>query len=224
MLDVDTICNLLIFLIFLFFLIIFIIVFRAFITNDFPTYSITDFDESSVNTGDIVIVGYTHIFGKLVRGFTCSVWTHSGVIWRDPITNFPYVVELGIYKKKFKGLFKIPLELWRLVNKKQIKGILKYNSTLELDTEAFENIFKRFKNIKIDKFNYKWYKFLYKKKYYNDNNRTIFTCFEFTIMLLQELGIYSKKYHSSSYFPGDIGNNNIKTNKGHYYSNVVLIL
>lgn len=219
----DLILNIIIFIIIILIVIIIVCIVKGILTSDYPETKIVNLDDNELNTGDIVIVGYNNFFGKIVRGFTSSIWTHSGILWRDPKTNFLYIIELGVYKKyKLKGIFKIPFNLWISANKKHIKGLLKYSGETKLSAEKMENIYNKYKTIELDKFNYKWYRFLYKQYYNEEKNRNIYTCFEFTIKLLQEMDIYMKNYLCSSYFPGDIGNNKIFKNLGHFYENVKL--
>jgi hypothetical protein len=213
-------CIFILIFILLLFIIIFII-FNSYSPHDLPSRQYLNFDPDSVKTGDILIIGYNHIFGKVLKGFTSSIWSHSGIAYRDKDTNFLYVVELGVYKKLYKGVFKIPFDTWYRINKRQYLGILRYNGP-SIDLDKFDTLFTKYKNYTADYFNYKWYRFLLKTKYKPDLNRTKYTCIELTIHILQQLDIYSKSYSCSSYFPSAIGNNKIPTTFGKFYDNVIL--
>jgi hypothetical protein len=220
----DIIENIIIFFIIVIIVVVVILIIKGFLTSDYPETKIIDLNQDTLKTGDIVIVGYNNVFGKIVKSLTSSVWTHSGVLWRDPKTNFLYVIELCVYKKlKIKGIAKVPFDIWIELNKKHNLGLLKYSGSIEVCSNKMDEIFKKYENIELDKFNYKWYRFLYTQNYKQEKERNIYTCFEFTIKLLQEVGVYKKNYLCSSYFPGDIGNNNIKTNLNFYYQPVIKI-
>ena len=219
----DTIDIILLVFLLLFSIIIVIIIFiciNGSKIQDVPSTEIKFIDPNSINTGDIVVVGYRNVFGKILKGITSSIWSHSGIAYRDPNTNFLYIIELGVYKKYYKGIFKIPFHDWIKYNRKHYLGILTYNGPT-IDIKKFDEIFDKYKLYNIDPISYKWLRFLYKSNYRKINKNT-YTCIELTISILQELDIYKKKYLSSSYFPRDIANNNIPTINTVFYNNVKL--
>ena len=48
-----------------------------------------------------------------------------------------------------------------------------------------------------------------------------YACFEIIVLLGQQVGIFSKNRHYSSYLPGDMGNDNIELAEGVNYSKTV---
>lgn len=182
-------------------------------------------DISSLRTGDIVGTSYNRINGYFISAWSKSSWSHTGIVWRDPLTNIPYVIEVCRYRDdKYKGFIKIPFITWMKYNKKACKGLLRYKGE-DLDPVKLKAKFDSFKGSRLEGFNVGWKRFLTKKDYDYDLGRSEgdserYTCFEVTIILLQDAGVYSKEYSPCSYFPGSIMNRHVKTINGNYYEKV----
>src|SRR5207244_856424 len=70
-----------------------------------------------LDTGDILGVSYGGIFGSIITSFTFSAWSHTGVIWKDPIDNKLYIIEGAMYDIPYQGIIKILFNLWLYINK-----------------------------------------------------------------------------------------------------------
>lgn len=175
-------------------------------------------DSMEVNTGDIVLVSYPNVSGGLISAFSKSVWSHTGMIWVDPLTDIRYVLEGAIYRyKKYQHFFKIPFETWLYFNRKFILGYKKYYGP-PINSDFLWSKFEwMVKNCKLDKFNIFWARFLADKDYYEYSKSPAYSCLEASVILGQDAGIFYKDKIYCSYFPGDIANNRITLCKGIKY-------
>ncbi len=192
-------------------------------SDDYPE-SIENINALEMNNGDLVCVSYPNIAGAFVSCFSKSIWSHTGTIWVDPKTNVRYVVEGAIYRhKKYQHFQKIPLETWLFFNRKSIIAYKKYKGP-PISSEYMEKVFEPFiKNCKLEGFNIFWARFLVQKPYYEYAFNSKYTCLEFTIILGQELGIYTKKNIYCSYLTNEIVNNGIEFCPGISYSKPIQI-
>lgn len=185
--------------------------FRISACSDLPKV-MYDIDFDSINTGDILGVGYTHPFGWFVKAWSGSTWSHTGIAWRDPDDGQLYVLEAATYSKTYQGVMKIPIVNWIRFNRKSHIGISKLRGKT-LDPIVLINAFeKRSKYLKLEPYNLSWYRLLYKTPYY-DQKRESYTCYEIVITILQDVGVIRKKYTCSSYFPCDIMEGRIDLSK-----------
>ena len=194
-------------------------------------YNITSVDDKpkkgeyleldSVKTGDIIAVSYRAINGYIISAWSASTWSHTGLIWRDPETDIPYVLEACSYRSlNMKGVIKIPLYKWLILNRKNMKGIVRYKGT-DIDPYRMIDEFNKFSDCKLEGFNQTWKRFLVTRELKDDDFRangeyTSYTCFEITIIVLQKLDVMDKKYTASSYFPDHIMNLNVHGMRGKY--------
>lgn len=211
-----------IYLIFLFFIFVLFILYLISFINRSTTYDYTSNCEyremRDFNNGDIVGVSYYSVSGAIVTSFSRSIWSHTGIIWVDPITNIRYVLEGAIYRlKKYRHFFKIPLETWLFFNKKSIIGYKKYNGP-EIDSDFLWSKFEWLtKKCELEPFNIFWSRFLVDKQYYEYSRKDRYTCLEATVILGQDAGIFKKDKIYCSYFPGNIINNEISFCEGINY-------
>lgn len=176
---------------------------------------------SSLRTGDIVGVAYYNFAGGMVAGLTKSIWTHTGVIWVNPNTLEPYVLEAANYRNTiYKNIFMIPFSTWYALNKRSLIGLKRYVGP-EIDGNKMLQVFNKYKGIKLEGFNLRWARFLTKHKYDKNYKRNSYTCFEVTIQILQDIGIYRKDYQSCSFFPRNIMESTIGTNYPNCYLSTV---
>lgn len=202
-------------------LVIFILYMISFIiratTDDYPE-KCRYLDLREYNNGDVMCVGYHSISGAIITSASNSIWSHTGIIWVDPITNVRYVLEGAIYKlKQYQHFFKIPLETWLFFNKKHIIGYKKYHGP-EIDSNYLWDKFEWLtKNCKLEPFNIFWSRFLVNKQYYEYSKKDKYTCLEATVIIGQNAGIYKKDKIYCSYFPGNIANNEISLCEGVFY-------
>lgn len=168
--------------------------------------------------GDIVCVAYYNLSGAIVSSFSNSIWSHTGIIYVDPKTDIRYVLEGAVYRhEKYKHFFKIPLETWLHFNRKNLIGYKKYYGP-EISSDF---LWKKFewmvKDCKLEPFNIFWSRFLCSRAYYEYSRRNKYTCLEATVILAQDIGIFEKDKIYSSYFPGNVVNNQINLCNGISY-------
>lgn len=180
-------------------------------------------EESDINTGDILGVGYRHPFAWFVTAWSSSVWTHTGVAWRDPDTKQLYVMEAAIYDKPYQGTFRIPFQLWLKINKRSRLCHLKYTGP-KLDERRMSEVFKPMEAIKLSGFNWTWYRFLMRRPYVEEKLDRHYVCYEITIMLLQRMGIVQKTYMCSSYFARDVIWRHLEYEPGYGYEDPVSLV
>lgn len=178
-------------------------------------------DANDMNTGDILCVAYNNLAGAFVGSFTNSVWVHTGMVWVEPETEIRYVLEGAIYRQtEYKHFFKIPVNTWLNINRGSLMGYKKYFGP-EIDAKKMIETFVPFeRSSELEGFNPFWIRFLMTLPYYEKIHSKKYTCFECTVILGQENGIFKKNRYYSSYFPTDIINNKIDFCKGVSYSPV----
>jgi hypothetical protein len=186
-------------------------------TYDYPIKS-EYLDMREFNNGDVVCVSYYNVAGAIVTSASHSIWSHTGTIWVDPVTNVRYVLEGAIYRmKKYQHFFKIPLETWLFFNKKSLLGYKKYHGP-EISSEFLWSKFEWLvKKCKLESFSLYWARFIADKDYYEYSRKDKYTCLEATIILGQNAGIYKKDKIYCSYFPGSVANNEISLCDGVSY-------
>lgn len=191
--------------------------------NDYPETAVYP-DMLEFKNGDIVAVSYNSIAGAIVTSFSSSIWSHTGTVWIEPITNIRYVLEGAIYRhKKYHHFFKIPLETWLFFNKKFLVSWKKYEGP-PIDSNYLWSKFEWLhKNCKLEGFNVFWSRFLAKRDYYEYSKVSKYTCIEGTIILGQDTGIYKKNKIYSCFYPGDIVNDVIEYEKDVSYSKPIKI-
>jgi hypothetical protein len=194
---------------------------RIFTSNDFKMET-EELDPSTIETGDILCVGYNTIFGNFVRLWSHSVWTHVGLAYKDP-TGAIFVLEACHYPDR-NGILKVPLSVWIGWNKNAYLCVkrLRTIGDAKLNVEALLTEFKRYEEIKLDSFNWQWYRLLLTKKYQEPKMLSQhYTCYEVALNLLKAVGVVRKDYASSAYFPGDIVWGKFSTNPGFWYDHPV---
>lgn len=181
-------------------------------------------DPGEFNNGDLVFVSYNSIAGAIVTSFSSSIWSHTGTIWVDPVTNVRFVLEGAIYKhKKYHHFFKIPLDTWLFFNKRFLIGWKRYIGPQIDSTFLWSKFEWLHKNCKLEAFNVFWSRFLINKDHYEYSRLSKYTCLEATVILGQEAGIYKKDKIYCSYFPGNLVNDEIKFASGVSYTKPIKI-
>ena len=209
----------LLFIIFAFLLVVAMI--NKYTSHDEPVVN-EHIDPYDLTTGDILGVAYPNLAGAFVSSFSGSIWSHTGIVWVDPDTGRPYVMEGAVYPDaRYQGAFKIPFNRWYRYNRGFILGIKKYIGT-PIDARNFNECFKKYEGkVNLEGFNMSWGRFLVNKKYYEHKLCKTYTCYEINIMHLQSAGIYKKERLQSSYFPDHIMNGYIPLEDGAKYKNTV---
>lgn len=177
--------------------------------NDYPTEAMY-IRPWQCNNGDIVCASYYNMAGGFVTSISRSIWSHTGTIWVDPKTSIRYVLEGAIYlHESYKHFIKIPLVTWLHFNRKSLLGFKKYHGPI-LDSDFIWSKFKwLYDDCKLEGFTVLWSRFLFDKAHYEYSRKNKYTCLEGTVILGQEIGIFKKDKIYSSYYPGNIVNNEI---------------
>lgn len=192
--------------------------------DDYPR-EVVYAEPGNFNNGDIVFVSYSSIAGGIVSSFSSSIWSHTGTIWVDPVSNVRFVLEGAIYRhQKYHHFFKIPLDTWLFFNKKFLTGWKQYQGPAISSEYLWEKFKWLNKDCKLEAFNVFWSRFLVNRDYYEYSRLSKYTCLEATIILGQDAGIYAKDKIYCSYFPGDVVNDQIKYTPGVSYSKPIKIV
>jgi hypothetical protein len=151
-----------------------------------------------LKSGDLVFVSYKNLLGKVSKLWNGSKWTHVGMIYKEPITEKIYVLEMAEYNNPNfeKGSLKISYDIWLKLNQDyeiDYKPISKL-----VDSRRVLSLFEKYKHKKLHRLDYnpKNYKrILFPEKELPDR----ITCVEFIALLLQELDVLPKQKHISFY-------------------------
>lgn len=182
--------------------ILFITTYHMFIANDFPT-TIEVLNPNQLKTGDILTVGYRHGMGWFVTFWSRSVWSHTGVVWKDPKTGELFMLEAANYGGDWNGVIKIPFRIWLKLNKGSDLCLNRIITDKPVDADKLHQAFLSIKDNKLDAFNPNWYRLLFKTPWVEETKPSARTCYELSIKMLQQAGIVQKKFMGSSYFPKD---------------------
>jgi hypothetical protein len=200
-------------IIMLFLLMILFISYRVMRAEDLPKRT-EDLDPTTLETGDILGVGYRHPFGWFVTAWSSSVWSHCGIVWKDPVTSEPFVLEAAMYGGKYNGMFKIPLAVWTSINRGSYLGLTRIRGK-PVDAKKLMNAFNaRKRYVGLEAYNWKWYRLLTVKPF-TEENRTKYTCYEIVVSVLQDAGVLNKNSSCSSFFPTDIMEGKLEFVKGY---------
>jgi hypothetical protein len=156
------------------------------------------YETSNLKSGDLVFVSYKNLLGKASKLWNGSKWTHVGMIYKEPITEKLYVIEMAEYNNPNieKGAIKVSYDVWLKLNKDSeitYKPISKV-----VDSRKVLSLFQKYKHKQLHRLDYnpKNYKrILFPEKELPNK----ITCIEFVALLLQELDVLSKQKHSSFY-------------------------
>lgn len=208
-------------IVFIILIMIVVAAFRVACCNDLPK-KMEDLDLTKLKTGDIIGVGYTHPFGWFVKAWSGSVWSHTGIIWEDPITNEIYVLEAAMYTGKYRGVIKIPLVNWIRFNRKSHIGVARLKGKTVDPNELLKAFEKRQSKVKLESYNWRWHRLLYTTPFYEET-RTKYTCYEIVVNTLQDVGVIRKIHTSSSYFPYRIMSGDIPLSNGYIIEPAILL-
>ena len=167
------------------------------------SYHIKNSGSLTLKSGDLVFVSYKNILGKAAKLWSGSKWTHLGMIYKEPISEKLYVLEMAEYNNPNleKGALKVSYDIWLELNKdneimyKQIPKII--------DSRKVLSSFLKFKEKKLHRFG--WNPSKYKHLLFPERELPEkITCVEFVVLLLQELDVLSKDNHPSFYSAWDV--------------------
>lgn len=192
------------------------------LTSDLPAKEKVA-DPEDIQTGDILGVSYRHPLGWFITAWSSSYWHHTGVAWRNPLTNQLFVLEAARYKEPYSGVFRIPFDQWLHINRRTYICHLRLNHTSTDLAQRIDSEYVKLERINLDTLNWQWYRFLIRQPYVEEKLNRHYTCYEITIMLLQRLGIVKKEYTCGSYFASDIIWRHLPMEKGYVYEDPVLL-
>jgi len=179
-------------------------------------------NRSQLKTGDILIISYVNLAGKIVHALTGSRWSHAGIVYIDPQTGLQYVLEGANYRQDGfrRNFFKIPLTKWIRINRYSTLSRMEINR--QIDPKVLIQSFEGFRQYgQLDSLNPKWIRFLQTtphKAYSNDDYNRGFTCIEACIRTLQNAGVFEAQKSESSYFLTQVMDSSLKTINGYAYS------
>lgn len=177
-------------------IILLLILFRVGTTKEI--YTPVSYDTSTLKSGDLVFVSYKNLLGKVSKLWNGSKWTHVGMIYKEPITEKLYVLEMAEYNNPNieKGAIKVSYDTWLKLNK---DSEITYKPISKLvDSRKVLSLFQKYKHKKLHRLDYnpKNYKrILFPEKELPNK----ITCVEFIALLLKDLEVLSKQKHSSFY-------------------------
>lgn len=192
--------------------------------SDFPL-SVRYIDPYEMKTGDILCISYNNLAGVIVGSLTNSAWIHTGMIWVDPDTNIRYVLEGAMCRQKtYKNFYKIPVTSWLNINKNSTLGYKCYNGPPVDPNKMIEAFTPFMEKSKLEGFSPEWLRFLFNDPYEEKTvQKAKYTCFESTIIIGQQCGIFSKSRKYCSYFPCHVVNDDVPMVPGSSYSKVIQV-
>jgi hypothetical protein len=225
MFDFEFLIWIIIYVVIILTLIFVIFIIRLLLAEDYPD-KIEQLDLSNIQTGDIIGAAYQRSHGYFVSFWSASIWSHVGLAWRDPITQDLFVLEAAVYKdRRYRGILKVPILDWIRFNRKGYMGVtrlIRTKNSPPIDPIKMIQIYQGLQKLEIDSFNWGWTRLLFKTPY-TPERMTHYTCYELTVLMLQEIGVVAKKYRSSSYFPGDIMSGNLDFVLGYSVDPIVFV-
>ena len=225
MFDLEFLVWVIIDVVIIFTLLFLIFIIRLLLAEDYPD-KIEPLDLSTIQTGDIIGAAYRRSHGYFVSFWSSSIWSHIGIAWRDPVNQELFILEAAVYKDpKYRGILKVPILDWVRFNRKGYMGVTRLRraeNVPPIDPTQMMQTFEEFQKIEIDSFNWRWLRLLFKTPY-TPERQTHYTCYELSVLMLQEMGIVAKKHRCSSYFPGDIMSGNMEFVPGYSVDPIVFV-
>lgn len=153
---------------------------------------------SELKSGDLVFVSYKNLLGKVSKLWNGSKWTHVGMIYKEPITEKLYVLEMAEYNNPNieKGAIKVSYDTWLKLNK-DCEITHKPISKL-VDSRKVFSLFQKYKHKQLHRLDYNpknYRRILFPEKELPNK----ITCVEFVAVLLQDLEVLSSQKHPSFY-------------------------
>ncbi len=197
---------------------VFFICLRVLVADDYPAH-LEVLDVKSINTGDLLGVGYSSAFGSFTTFWSESVWSHVGIAWRSPETQELYVLESANYHEPWTGVFRIPFHIWCNLNKRSLIGVTRLRSPdgQKVDSDRLLRTFNEYSSIPLDSFSLDWARFLVNRPYTGQMMKA-YTCYELVVSVLQKMDIMKKELACSSFFPRHLAKAEIPLESGYSYS------
>lgn len=125
-------------------------------------------DVASLKTGDILIVSYGDARTLFSKAFYDSVWTHPVLVYIDPETKEPYVLEVASYRPPYNGgVIRTPLLTWARINH-NTHAVVHVRLNKPAPTEAIDEAFTRIEkaDLTVESLKLSWLRFLGKRNMY----------------------------------------------------------
>lgn len=175
-------------------------------------------DPRDLRTGDLVGCAYGNFAGRFISAFSQSIWSHTGLVWKNPITGIPYIMEAANYRPYYEGGILIPFETWYTYNRKNVIAWCRYTGPPLNDRRVLQEFLPFLQDFKLEGLNPSWARFLKTHDYQSTGPPIKSTCFEVTIDHLQRVGVYAKSRLRCSYFPGDVINRRVEYAPGYSHA------
>ena len=180
---------------------------------------------SKMKTGDLVFVSYNSMRGKLVKIFTGSMWTHSGMILEED-DGKKIVIEVAYYGSEKYGVLRTPLDEWFKFNDNRVLGWRIYDGKKFPKEQLLKKLrYDEARDIEPDTNLVSWLRTLIKRKHTDPNyvNQDEYFCSEYIMHLLQETKVIQgymdpQGVYPSGYKPWELlYGNDLPYHTGHSY-------
>jgi len=180
-----------------------------------------------MKSGDLVVVSYNSLRGKLVKVFTGSAWVHSGLVLEEK--GEKYVVEVAYYNEDKYGVLMTPIKEWFDFNENRVLGWRVYCGKYFPIEHALKVVHRDMtRDIEPDMNAVSWLRTMYKSKH-NDKNydsRDEYFCSEYIMHLLQSINViegYGRGYKPCGYKPWELFYGELPLCHSHTYGESYMI-
>jgi hypothetical protein len=122
-------------------------------------------DIGSLKNGDIIILSYSGVRSWFSAATYGSVWTHPGLVYIDPNTKEPYILEAAAYRPPYVGqIVRVPLLKWMSINR-NARGVALIKLNKDVPSDLIDKGFSKFENedIGVEGLRLSWFRFVQKK-------------------------------------------------------------
>ena len=123
-------------------------------------------DLTSFKTGDLLFVSYKGVRSLFSRIAYNSAWTHVGIVWIDPATSEPYVLEGSVYRPPYVArMVRVPLLYWFRVNR-SAAFLMRLAINKSIDADSLSAAFREFEtaDVGVESLRHQWLRFLTRRK------------------------------------------------------------
>jgi hypothetical protein len=206
-------------------LVVTLIIFRIFLSNDWPD-NIEILDPKTLRNGDLLSTSYhTNFQSIFLILFNGTVWNHTGMV--VIIHEEVYILEITAWKKngvRSKKLVFVPYKEWinfYIKNGNRRVCLNRLNGP-QISTDKILSVYEQYKNSSLDKFGLHWIRLISTKPYVKTTMPNC-VCYEIIVHMLQELNIVQKKKRASSYLDADIVHCSLDMEPNYIYSKPIEI-
>jgi hypothetical protein len=118
-------------------------------------------DIGSLKTGDLLVVSYKGIRSIFSSIFYRSIWTHPGIVWIDPTTGEPFMLEAALYMPPYTAqVVRVPILHWMRINRNS-NCVAHLSINKEADPCLIDAGFSRFEkeDVGVEGLNFSWFRF-----------------------------------------------------------------